>query len=328
MQKCATTLALAWLFAAAGSALAQEWPQKTVRIINPFAAGTSTDVVGRVIAEGLQKRLGKPFIVETRTGAGGMIGTAEIARADPDGHTIGVSIPGPLAINVALYKKMPYDPFRDLAPITLAVHQPCVLVASPALRVADVRELFAEFKKQPGKYNYALSAVGGTAHLVMAMLMARSGTRLEPILYPGATAAITAIISGDVHVGCFPAVNMVGQVKAGKVLGLGVSSAKRIGQLPEVSTLVEQGFPGVVGSAWIGVVAPIKTPKPLLEAISREVIAALRQPAAIEILSRQVMEVVANTPEEFNAFRRQEIERWKPVIEQYRISLEAPESKR
>ncbi len=327
MRISKTMVALA-LCAALSPALAQEWPQKTVKIVNPFAAGTSTDIVGRVIADRLQRHFNKPFIVETRTGAGGMIGTAEIARAEPDGHTIGVSIPGPLAINLALYKKMPYDPFRDLAPITLAVHQPCLLVATPKLHVANVKEMFEEFKKRPGKYNYGLSAVGGTAHLVMAMLMARSNAKLEPIVYPGATAAITAIIAGDVHTGCFPAVNMVGQVRAGKVVGLGLSSAKRSAQLPDMPTIAEQGFPGVVGSAWIGVVAPAKTPKPLLEVISREVIAALRQPAAIEILSRQFMDVVADSPEEFDAFRHEELDRWKPIIEQNKITLDTAESKR
>jgi tripartite-type tricarboxylate transporter receptor subunit TctC len=315
-------LLLVLCFAACAPALAEEWPQRTVRIINPFNAGTTTDSVARVIANGLQKRFGKPFVVESKPGAGGMIGTAEIAKAEPDGYTIGVSISGPLVMNLALYKKLPFDPLLDLAPITLAVHQPCMLVASNALDVANVQELFAKLRKDPGKYNYALIGAGGTTHLVMAMLMARSGTKLEPIVYPGAPAAVAAMIRGDVHVGCLPAFGVLGQVKGGLVRGLAVSTAKRAALVPDIPTLREQGFPDVVGSAWIGVVAPGKIPKPLLELISKEVTAALRQPESVELLSRQMMEVVANTPDEFDAFRREELQRWKPIIEENKISLD------
>lgn len=325
-MKPATTLiaALAAAFAWCAPVEAQDWPNKNVRIINPFNVGTSTDTVARVIAEDLQRRLGKAFLVESKPGAGGMIGTAEIARAEPDGYTIGVSIPGPLVNNLLLYKtkKMPYDPLTDLAAITLAVHQPCMLVVNNDLKVATVPELIAEVKRNSGKYNYALIGAGGLTHLLTAMIMSRTGAETVPLTYNGAPAAVTAIIRGDVHFGCLPAVGVLGQVKGGQVRAIAVSTASRAALLPDIPTVQEQGLPGVVGSAWIGVVAPGKTPKPLVDRINREVVTALRRPETMELLSRQIMEVVANTPAEFDAFRREELARWKPVVEQNKISID------
>jgi tripartite-type tricarboxylate transporter receptor subunit TctC len=305
-------------------AVAQEWPAKPVRIINPFNVGTSTDVVARVIAEHMQKRFDKPFVVESKPGAGGMIGTADIARAAPDGYTFGVSIPGPLVNNLLLFKKqkMPFDPFTDLAAITLAVHQPCAIVANKELNVNTIPELMAEFKRHSGKYNYGLIGAGGLTHLMMATLVARSGGAAVPLTYNGAGAAVTAIMRGDVHVGCLPANGVLGQIKSGQVRTLAVSTAKRASQLPDIPTVQEQGLPGVVGSAWVGVVAPGKTPKALVDRINKEVVAALRRPEAAAMFDKLIMDVVANTPEEFDAYRREELARWKPVVEQNNISIE------
>lgn len=317
-------LGIALAAALSVTAAAQEWPTKPVRIINPFNVGTSTDVVARVIADHLQKRFDKPFVVDSRPGAGGMIGTAEVARAAPDGHTLGVSIPGPLVNNLLLFKKqkMPFDPLTDLAAITLAVHQPCAVVANKDLNVGTIPELMREFKRQSGKYNYALIGAGGLTHLMMATIVARSGGAVEPLTYNGAAAAVTAIIRGDVQVGCLPANGVLGQIKSGQVRTLGVSTATRASQLPDIPTVQEQGLPGVVGSAWVGVVAPGKTPKALVERISAEVVSALRRPEAIAMFDKLVMDVVANTPGEFDAYRREELARWKPVVEQNNISID------
>ncbi len=309
---------LAWAL----PATAQDWPQKTVRIINPFAAGTTTDIVARIIAERLQKRTGKPFIVEIRTGGGGSVGTQEIARAAPDGHTFGVSIAGPLVHNTMLRRSMPYDPFSDLAPLALAVHQPCLLISTKTLAAGNLQGVIAEFKKRPKAYNYALVGSGTLSHLLMVKLLATSGTDLEPISYQGTPQAITAMIAGDTHIGCLPAFVALGQARGGKVNLLGIATAKRSPLLPEVPTLVEQGLEDLVGTAWMGVVAPAKTPKPLLDLISRMVIDALKQPDVVELLAKQMVEVLAGTPEEYKAFVQGEIRRWKPIIEKYKIILE------
>ena len=320
LRQCLILLALG--FAWTVSAPAQEWPQKTVRIINPYAPGTTTDIVARLIADRLQKRTGKPFIVETKTGGGGSIGTQEIVRAAPDGYTFGVSIAGPLAHNMLLRRSMPYDPLVDLAPLALAVHQPCLLISTKTLGASSVQALIAEFRKRPKAYNYALVGSGTLSHLLMVQLLAMTGTELEPISYAGTSQAIVAMINGDVHVGCLPTFIALGQARAGKVNLLGISAARRSPLLPEVPTLVEQGLPDLIGTAWMGVVAPARTPKPLLELISRMVIDALRQPEVAEMLAKQMVEVIAGTPDEYIAFVRDEIRRWKPVIEDNKIVLE------
>ncbi len=318
----ARMLALALVCLGVGATHAQEWPLHTVRIINPYAAGTTTDIVARIIADGLQKRTGKPFIVDTRTGGGGLVGTYEIARAAPDGYTFGVSIPGPLAHDLFLRKSMPYNPLTDLAPIALAEQQPCLLISSKTLKSSTLTDVIAELRSRPGAYNYALVGSGSLSHLIMVQFLAKTGTRLEPISYTGTGQAIAAMMAGDVQIACLPPFVALEQAKAGKVHLLGVSTARRSNLLPDVPTLVEQGLPDLVGVSWMGVVAPAKVPKPLLDLISRQVIDVLRQPEVVALLAKQMVEVIAGTPEEYNALVREEIARWKPVIEQNHIVLE------
>jgi tripartite-type tricarboxylate transporter receptor subunit TctC len=304
----------------AGSVAAQEWPQRTTTIINPFSPGTTTDTVARVVADGLQKKFGSNFIVESKPGAGGMIGTGQIARAQADGSVFGVSIAGPLVNNALLYKKMPYDP-KELTPLTLAVHQPCLLVASRSLGVKSVPDLIAVLKKDPGKYNYAYVGNGSLGHLVMAMLANKSGTEIVPILYAGAGQAMTAVMAGDVQMACLPAQGAIGQVQAGTVVPLAVSTANRAAGLPNVPALREF-YPDIVGSAWIGFVGPAGLPPAPAQRISAAIAEALQQPHAVQLLRQQFMEVAPGTPAEFKAFMDQEQARWKPVIEKNRITAE------
>jgi tripartite-type tricarboxylate transporter receptor subunit TctC len=294
-----------------------------VRIINTFGVGTTTDTVARVISEDLQRRLGKAFIVESKVGAAGMIGAAEVARSDPDGYTLGVSNPGPLANNVLLYKKkIPFDPLLDLQSITLAVHQPCTLVVNNQVPANNLQELVAELKRNPGKYNYAQIGAGGASNLLMALIAARSGAEVVQIGYNGSGEAMLAVVRGDAQMGCLPSMATLGQVKGGKLRALAISTPNRAPMLPDVPTLQEQGMPGAIGSAWIGIVVARGTPKALVDRINKEVVTALRRPEAVEMLAKQMMEVVANTPEEFDAFRREEVARWKPVVERYNISVD------
>jgi tripartite-type tricarboxylate transporter receptor subunit TctC len=321
MRKLAV-LALGLALASIHPAVAQEWPQKAVRVIVPFAPGSSPDILARVVSDRLNKNLNQPFIVENKPGAGGMIGTDAIAKSPADGYTIGVSITGPLVNNTLLYKTMAYDPFKDLAPITQAVNQPCMLVVSKDFKATNAQEMIAELKRNPGKYNYASFGNGTVAHLAMELIAARSGTQIVQVAYPGAQQVIAAMLAGDVSMGCIPAAGAMPQVKAGKLTAIGVASKNRSSLFPEVPTLAEQGLSGVEANSWIGWVAPAKTPPPVLGRIRTEIVRVLKDPEVVKALHNQLMEPVGNTPEEFAAYMREELDRWGPIIKQNKITLD------
>jgi tripartite-type tricarboxylate transporter receptor subunit TctC len=303
-------------------AAAEDWPSKPVKIIAPFAPASTPDTLARALAQKLQERLKQPFTVENKQGAGGMLGTDAVAKASPDGYTLGVSVVGPLVNNKQLYKKMPYDPARDLAPITLAVNQPSVLVVRNDLPAKTLAELIAELKKNPGKYNYGSIGNGSLSHLTMELIAIKSGTDIVHVPYPGSSQAMMAVIAGDVQMACLPVLSVLPQVKAGKLRILGASTAKRSGLLPDVPTLKEQGLTDVDAGAWIGVVVPAATPKAVQQRIYNEVAATLKDPEVVKALQAQMMEVVASTPEAFAAFMHEEAERWTPVIVKNKIVLD------
>ena len=311
------------LFCLLGSiANAQEWPQRPVKIVAPFAAASTPDTFARVLADNLRKRLGQPVVVENKPGAGGMVGTDAVAKAAPDGYTIGVSIVGPLVNHKLLYKRMPYDPDRDLVPITIAVTQASLLVVPADRNINDLGQLIASLKSRPGKGNYASIGVGSLSHLTMELVALRSGTEIVHVPYPGSSQAVTALLAGEVDMACLPALSVIAHVKAGKLKAIGASTAKRSALLPEVPTLKEQGLDDVDAGAWIGVVAPAGTPAPIVDRIRREVVAVLRDPEVAAALQRQMMEVVGSTPEEFAAHLDAERRRWTPVIQRAKISLD------
>jgi tripartite-type tricarboxylate transporter receptor subunit TctC len=306
----------------ASPASAQEWPSKPVKIIAPFAPASTPDTLARVLAKKLQERLKQPFTVENRQGAGGMLGTDTVAKAVPDGTTLGVSVVGPLVNNRQLYKKMPYDPGRDLAPITLAVNQPSVLVVRSDLQVKTLTDLIAVLKKNPGKFNYGSIGNGSLSHLTMALIALQSGTEIVHVPYAGSSQAMLAVIAGDVQMACLPAFRVLPQIKSGKLRIIGASTARRSNLLPDVPTLKEQGLPDVDAGAWIGVVVAAATPKAVQQRIYREVAAVLKDPEVVKALNAQMMDVVASTPEMFAGFMREEAERWTPVIVKNKITLD------
>lgn len=301
---------------------AQDWPQRPVKIVAPFAAASTPDTFARLLADNLRKRLGQPVVVENKPGAGGMVGTDAVAKAAPDGYTIGVSIVGPLVNNKLLYKKMPYDPDRDLVPITIAVTQPSLLVVPAERNVNNFAELIAYLKRKPGQGNYASIGVGSLSHLTMELVALRSGTEIVHVPYPGSGQAVTALLAGEVDMACLPALSVIAHVKAGKLKVIGASTAKRSSLLPDIPTLKEQGLTDVDAGAWIGVVAPAGTPAPIVDRIRREVVAVLKDAEVVAALQKQMMEVVGSTPEEFVTHLRAERERWTPVIQKTRISLD------
>ena len=314
-------LALVLLTSAAMPGQAREWPAKTVKIIVPFGAGSTPDIVARLIAERLgQKYPGSVFLVENKPGASGNLGTDAVAKAAPDGATIGISIGGPLAINTLLFSTLPYDPKKDIAPITQLVTQPSALAVNPALKVDSVAALVALIKANPGKYNFASIGNGSLSHLAMEAIAIKAGTKLVHVPYPGSPQAILAVIRDDAQMACLPAISVTPQAKAGKVKILAVTTAKRSPYLPDVPTLKESGI-DVEADAWNGLIAPGGMPKALIDKINKDVVAIIRAPELRDKLAAQLMEPVGSTPEEFRARIDGEIARWALVIKAANVKV-------
>ena len=300
---------------------AQDWPGKTVRIVVPFGAGSTPDIVARLVADGLQQKYpASTFVVENKPGASGSLGTDVVAKAAPDGSTIGVSIGGPLAINTLLFAKLPYDPRKDIVPITQLVTQPSVLAVNPGLGVNSVAELVSLLKKNPGKYNFASIGNGSLSHLAMEAVAIRAGTQLVHVPYTSSPQAITAVIRNDAQMACLPAIAVTPQAKAGAVKILAVSTARRSPYLPDVPTLQESGI-DVEADAWNALIAPGGTPRSIAEKISKDVSEIIRQPDVREKLATQLMEPVGSSPDALRARMDGEIARWAPVIQAANVKI-------
>ena len=299
-------------------AAAQDWPTKLVKIVVPFAAGATPDVIARLIADDLLTRLNQAFIVENRPGASGNTGTDAVAKAAPDGTTIGVSIGGPLAINTLLFSNLPYDPRKDLTLITLLVTQPSVLAVNTALEVTDTRALIDVIRRDPGKYAFGSIGAGSLSHLAMEAIALKSGTKLVHVPYPSSPQAVTALLRNDVQMVCLPAISIMPQLRSGAIKVLAVSTAERSPLLPDIPTLKEAGI-DVEADAWNGLIAPARTPDAIVAKIAREVAEVLTAPDIREKMSAQLMEPIPTTPAEFRARIDADLARWAPVIKAAKI---------
>jgi len=298
----------------------QDWPTRTVKVIVPFGAGSTPDAVARLVADKLQQKLGHPFVIENKPGASGNTGTDAIAKAEPDGYTIGLSIGGPLAVNTLLFAKLPYDPAKDLALITMLTTQPSALAVPASLGVDNVAALVELIRREPGKYNFGSIGNGSLSHLAMEAIAQKSGTKLVHIPYGSSPQAMTAVIRGDVQMAVMPAVSVTPHVASGAVKMLAVTTAKRSPLLPDVPTLKEAGI-DVEADAWNGLVAPAGAPPAVLAKIGREVVEALNAPDVREKLNAQIMEPVGNTPAEFRAWIERDLARWGAVIQAAGIKI-------
>jgi tripartite-type tricarboxylate transporter receptor subunit TctC len=299
---------------------AQDWPSRNVRIVVPFGAGSTPDLIMRVIADHLQQKLKQTFVVENKAGASGMLGTDAVAKAEPDGHTIGISIGGPLAINPLLFAKMPYDPAKDIAPITTLVSLPSALAVNAGLGVNTVADLVALLKQSPGKFNFGSIGTGSLSHLAMEAIAIKSGTQIVHVPYAGSPQAMTAVVRGDVQMACLPAISVKPHADSGAVKMLAVSTPKRSPFLPDVPTLKESGI-DVEADAWNGLIAPAGTPAAVIVTINREVVEALKTPAVREKLAAHMMQPVGDSPEAFRARIAAEVARWAPVIKAANIRM-------
>ena len=307
-------LVLALGLAPGAGAQTPEWaPSKPVRIIVPIV-GSTNDVLARIIAPKLQEALGQPVVVENKPGAGGNIGADLVAKATPDGHTLLIGYNGPLAINVGLFDKMPYDPVKDLAPISLMVTAPQYLTVNPASQISSVADLVQRARTQPGKLSYASVAVGSASHLTMEMLKTAANVYIVHIPYRGAGPAVTDLIAGNVQAAFLVPGNVQQFAKEGRLKLIASSGAKRFPSTPNVPTMIESGFPDFVATSWIGLLTTGGTPRPVIDRYHRELVKILGTPEVRDRLTAMEFDVVATTPEQFAAHIRSEIPRWGKVI--------------
>jgi tripartite-type tricarboxylate transporter receptor subunit TctC len=305
---------LAAAFPLAG--FAQDWaPTKPVRIIVPVVGGTN-DLVARLVAPKLQDAIGQSVVVENKGGAGGNIGADLVAKSAPDGHTLLIGYNGPIAVNVSLFDKMPYDPVKDLAPITLAVTAPQFLTVHPSVKANTVAELVALAKAQPGKLSYASIAVGSASHLTMEMLKTAAGVDIVHIPYKGSAPAVTDILGGNVQTAFFVPGNVLQYVKSGQIRLLASTGKKRFATTPTIPTMIESGFADFEAVAWIGFLTTGGTPRPIIDRYNREIVKILNLPEVRDKLLAVEFEMVAGSPEQFGEWIRTEIQRWGRVIKQ------------
>jgi tripartite-type tricarboxylate transporter receptor subunit TctC len=299
---------------------ATEWPARSVKLYIPFGPGSTPDMVARMIADRLQQKLGQPFVVEDKPGASGNLGTDAVAKAEPDGYTLGISIAGPLAINTLLFGKLPYDPHKDFTYVTMVATQPSALAVNARLGVETVAQLVDLLRKNPGKYNFGSIGNGSVSHLAMEAIALKSGTQIVHIPYTSSPQAMTALLRGDVQIVCLPAIAVTPQLSSGEVKILAVSTAARSALLPGIPTLKESGI-DVEVDTWMGLIAPAKMPDAMVAKIAREVAEAITAPDVREKLSAQLMEPIPTTPAEFRARIDADLARWAPVIRAANIRI-------
>ena len=319
MQKLLAAMAAACVLVPVqlpAQAQSSEWsPTKPVRIIVPVVGGTN-DLVARLVAPKLQEVLGQSVVVENKGGAGGNIGADMVAKAQPDGHMLLIGYNGPIAVNVSLFDKMPYDPQKDLAPITLAVTAPQFLTVHPSVPAKTVAELIALAKSQPGKLSYASIAVGSASHLTMEMLKTAANVDIVHVPYKGSAPAVTDILGGNVQTAFFVPGNVLQYVKSGQIRLLASTGRKRFATTPNVPTMIESGYPEFEAVAWIGFLTTGGTPRPIIDRYNREIVKILNSPDVRDKLLAVEFEMVAGSPEQFGEWIRTEIARWGKVIKQ------------
>jgi tripartite-type tricarboxylate transporter receptor subunit TctC len=307
-------VALAFAIGVSLTSNAQEWsPTKNVRIIVPIV-GSTNDVVARLVAPELSRAIGQPVIVENKGGGGGTIGADLVAKSEPDGHTLLVGFNGPLAINVTLFDKLPYDPLKDLAPITLAVSSPQFLVVNPSVPVHSAKEFVARAKANPGQMSYGSVSVGSASHLTMEMLKTAAKIDVVHVPYKGASPAVADLLGGQIQAAFFVPGNVLQYLKDNKLRVIASTGRKRFAATPEVPTMIEQGFPDFEAVSWIGFLTAGGTPRPIIDRYHKEIVRILTSPDVRGKLEAIQFEVVAGSPEHFSQWIRSEIPRWGAVI--------------
>ena len=304
------------------SALAQAYPTKPVTIIVPFAAGGTTDILARIIGQALTAELGQSVVVDNRVGAGGNIGGQAAAKATPDGHTLFMGTVGTHAINASLYKKMPFDPVKDFAPLTRVANVPNLLVANPAQPYKSVKDLIAYAKANPGKVNFGSSGNGSSIHLSGELFKSLAKVDMQHVPYKGSAPAVTDLMGNQIGIMFDNMPSAIQHVRSGSLVPLAVTTVKRSPELPNVPTIAEAGVPGYEATSWFGMFAPAGTPAPVLAKLNAAIVKVLAQPDVKKKINEQGAEVYSETPEQFAAFIQAESVKWGKVVKESGASLD------
>jgi len=300
---------------------AQAWPTRPVTLIVPFPAGGNADVLARAVAAELSEKLGQSFVVENRTGAGGNIGGAAVAKAAPDGYTLMFGTPGPIATNKLMYKSLPYDPEKDLVPVVLVARSPLIIAAHPSFPAKDLKELIAYAKANPGKINAGNPGNGTLGHITSELLQQHTGTKMAHVPYRGTTPLTTDLLGGQIDIALDFMSTYLPLVKDGKVLALGVTSSERVAELPDAMTVQEAGFAGFEASAWYAIVAPTGTPADAIRKINAVTNDYLKGPKGKTTLATFAMQAAGGTPDDLAAYIKSELAKWGPIVKAANISM-------
>ena len=319
-RRVALALALTAAFSV-GAARADDYPSRPIRLIVPYSAGGSADSVARIIAKRVGDSVGQTIVVENRGGAGAIIGTDLVSKSDPDGYTLLLGQSGPISINPGVYKKLPYDPLKDFAPVTMTTSYPYIMVVNPKLGVKTVQEFVALAKSKPGELNYGTTGIGAANHLLTELFDSKAGITMTHIPYRGTSLAVTDLIGGQVQVVFADPVSALAHIKAGTLIALAVTSKDRSPVAPEVPTISESGYPGFDAIAWHGILAPAHTPPAIIDRLNAEIVKALQDQETRDLLEKQAMQIVGNSPDAFANFIKQDIAVWKEVADQAKVEV-------
>ena len=311
------------LLAVVLQAHAQNFPNRPVRLIMPFPAGTSVnDVLGRALAQRLSEPLGQQVIFDNRSGAAGTIGSEMVAKSPPDGYTLLLAATGPMTIAPFVYPKLGYDTMRDFSPVAMVALAPYIIVAHPSVPAKNMKELIALAKARPGQLRFASAGTGGTPHLCTELFMNMTGIKMQHIPYKGGAPAMIDTVAGHTDVYCTSVTNAAPMIKQGRIRGIGVTSLKRSPVLPDLPTLDEQGLKGFDVSQWMGIAAPAKTPPPIVQRLHQDIARVVNSAEYSKFIHQQGAEPALMGPEEFGALMRVELERWGKLVRAIKVTAD------
>lgn len=319
-RRTAICMAAALLASMAGPSLAQTWPTQTLRLIVPFPAGGSNDVMGRLLGPHLEKALGHTVIVDNRPAAAGQVGTEAVARANPDGHTL-LLVASSHTVQPALNPKLPYNTEKDFAPVSLVNTNGMFFFVHPSVPANTLAEFVELAKKEPGKYNYASPGVGSQTQLTIELLMQRTGIKLQHIPYRGGAPATQAMLSGETHFTMLAPNIIFPHIESGAIRAIATGDRKRHPRAPNVSTTEEQGFKGLEAIQWVGVLTTAGTPKPIVDRLNKEINRIIHLPDVVAVLDKQGVAPNGSTPEEFQALISREINQWRDIAREANVKL-------
>jgi tripartite-type tricarboxylate transporter receptor subunit TctC len=322
MKKALFALLLAVPALTAATAMAQQYPSKPIVLVVPFAPGGTSELISRLVAQKLTERLGQQVVVENRPGAAGNIAMEQVARAAPDGYTLILGHIGTLAVNPAMFPKLPYDAIKDFAPVSLIAAVPNIVTVNPAVPAKTLKEFLDLARAKPGSINYGSAGNGSAGHLAMEYLKRIAKTDMVHVPYKGTGPMLTDLLAGQTQATFTGSSPLIPHIKSGKLRALAVGSAVRIPSLPEVPTVAESGFAGFETAQWYGIIAPAKTPQAIIQKLSVEIAQVMKQPDVIARLSGDGTVMIGSTPNEFAAYISKEMKRWGEVVHDANIKAE------